>query len=66
MSVTYDYSPPVGGATLMQVVYRNGAETKVLEIEAVFTDGAYDADATELAVAAEVNNVFNIPAGDPA
>lgn len=65
MSVTYSYDEPVGGATMMQVVYRNGAETKVLEIEAVFANGVYDADATELVVATQADTVFATPTEDP-
>lgn len=58
MEVTYSYSEPVGGATMMQVVYANGSATKVLELEAVFVDGVYDANATEKVVAVEVETVF--------
>ena len=57
MAVTYSYDAPVGGATLIQVVCDNGTQTKVLELEAVFTDGVYDSDATESLVAAEVDNI---------
>ncbi len=64
MSVTYSYSEPVGGATMMQVVYANGSMTKVLELEAVFVDGVYDATATEAVAAAEVNTVFVEPEHD--
>lgn len=64
MSITYSYDEPVGGATMMQVVYDNGTQTKVLELEAVFANGVYDADATELVVAAEVDTVFYTPPND--
>lgn len=64
MDVTYTYDEPVGGATMMQVVYANGSTTKVLELEAVFVGGVYDADATEAVVAAEVETVFAEPEYD--
>ena len=64
MEVTYSYSEPVGGATMMQVVYDNGSATKVLELEAVFVDGVYDANATQAVVAAEVETVFAEPEYD--
>tara|TARA_B000000557_G_scaffold119415_1_gene96942 strand:- start:316 stop:477 length:162 start_codon:yes stop_codon:yes gene_type:complete len=49
---------------MMQVVYANGSMTKVLELEAVFVDGVYDATATEAVAAAEVNTVFVEPEHD--
>jgi len=61
MSVTYSYDQPVGNATMIQVVYDDGTQTKVLELEAAFIDGVYDADATESVVAAEANTVFYNP-----
>lgn len=64
MSVTYSYSEPVGGATMMQVVYDNGSATKVLELEAVFVDGVYDATATEAVAAAQADTVFAEPEYD--
>ena len=60
MSISYHYSAPVGGATLIQVVYDNGTDTVMLELDAVFTEGAYDSTATEALVAAKVPNL-NFP-----
>lgn len=59
MSVTYNYDMPVGGATMMQVSYYLGDQNKVIELQAVFIDGVYDADATEAVVAAQANTVFD-------
>ena len=59
MSVTYNYDEPVGGATIMQVSYYSGDQNKVIELEAVFVDGVYDANATEAVVAAQANTVFD-------
>lgn len=59
MSVTYNYDEPVGGTTMMQVSYYSGDQNKVIELEAVFVDGVYDSDATELVVAAQVDTVFD-------
>ena len=61
MSVTYNYDMPVGGATMMQVSYYSGDQNKVIELEAVFTDGVYDSDATALVVAAQADTVFDEP-----
>lgn len=62
MSVTYNYDEPVGGATVMQVSYYSGDQNKVIELEAVFANGVYDAAATEAVVAAQANTVFDEPA----
>lgn len=59
MSVTYNYDMPVGGATMMQVSYYLGDQNKVIELQAVFIDGVYDADATEAVVAAQANTIFD-------
>ena len=61
MSVTYNYDKPVGGATMMQVSYYFGDQNKVIELEAVFANGVFDAEATELVVAAQANTVFDEP-----
>jgi len=61
MSVTYNYDEPVGGATMMQVSYYFGDQNKVIELEAVFANGVFDAEATELVVAAQANTVFDEP-----
>lgn len=61
MSVTYNYDEPAGGATMMQVSYYSGDQNKVIELEAVFVNGVYDAAATELVVAAQANTVFDEP-----
>jgi len=58
MSLTYSYDQPVGNATMIQVVYDDGNQTKVLELEAAFVDGVYDADATEVLVAAAANTML--------
>ena len=60
MSISYHYSAPVGGATLIQIVYDNGTDTIMLELDAVFTEGAYDSTATEALVASKVANL-NFP-----
>jgi len=65
MSVTYNYDMPVGGATIMQVSYYSGDQNKVIELEAVFANGVYDAEATELVVAAQANTIFDEPIIEP-
>ena len=58
MSISYYYSAPVGGATLIQIVYDNGTDTIMVELDAVFTEGEYDAVATEALVAAKVPDLL--------
>lgn len=68
MSLTYTYDQPVGSATKIQVVFDDGNQTKVFEFEAAFTDGVYDADATEAIVAAAANTLiteFTVVSDDP-
>ena len=68
MSLTYSYDRPVGNATMIQVVFDDGNQTKVFEFEATFTDGVYDADATEATVAAAANTLitkFTTVSDDP-
>ena len=60
MSISYHYGNPVGEATLLQVVYDNGTDTIMVELDAVFTEGEYDAVATEALVASKVANL-NFP-----
>lgn len=57
MSISYHYDKPAGGATLLQVVYDNGTDTIMVELEAVFTEGEYDVILTEALVAGEVANL---------
>tara|TARA_Y100000385_G_C13055438_1_gene621751 strand:+ start:1394 stop:1597 length:204 start_codon:yes stop_codon:yes gene_type:complete len=61
VSISYHYGTPAGEATLLQVVYDNGTDTIMVELDAVFTEGEYDAVATEALVAAGVANL-NFPA----
>lgn len=57
MSISYHYGSPAGSATVIQVVYDNGTDTIMVELDAVFTEGEYDATATETLVAAGVANL---------
>ena len=58
MSLTYTYDQPVGNATMIQVVFDDGNQTKVFEFEAAFANGVYDADATAAIVAAAANTML--------
>ena len=58
MVVTYSYDPPVGGATEIQVVFEYNHDCRSRSMESVFTDGEYDAVATEAVVAAAANNIL--------
>ena len=58
MAVTYSYDPPVGGATEIQVVFEYNHDYRSRSMESVFTDGEYDAVATEAIVAVAANNIL--------
>ena len=51
MSVTYTYSAPEGESKTIDVSFTDGEITHNRQVNAVFTDGVYDADATETRVA---------------
>jgi hypothetical protein len=51
MSVTYTYSAPEGESKTVDVSFTDGEITHNRQVNAVFTDGVYDADATETRVA---------------
>ena len=68
MAVTYSYDPPVGGATEIQVVFEYNNHYQSRSIESVFTDGEYDATATETTVAALAATIleeYHDPTADP-
>ena len=49
-SVTHSYEAPTGDEKTVNVTFTNGTVTHNRSVNAVFTDGAYDAGATELRV----------------
>lgn len=49
-SVTHSYAAPTGDEKTVDVTFTNGTITHNRSVNAVFTDGAYDADATEVRV----------------
>lgn len=53
MAVTWTYDAPSGDATVVQVTFTSDSPslTHVRDVNAVFTDDAYDSDATEARVA---------------
>jgi len=51
MSVTYTYNAPEGETKTVDVSFTDGTITHNRQVNAVFTDGVYDADATETRVA---------------
>jgi len=51
MSVTYTYNPPEGENKTVDVSFTDGTITHDRQVNAVFTDGVYDAEATETRVA---------------
>lgn len=52
MAVTWTYDAPAGDATTVEVTFVSDSPevTHVRSVNAVFTDGSYDADATEVRV----------------
>ena len=74
MPVTYTYNAPEGENTTVNVTFTDGTITHTRDVNAVFTEGAYDAAATEVRVG-EVGlgvehkialGVITAPAEDPA
>ena len=59
MAVTYTYDAPTGDETSVDVTFTDGTVTHQRGVNAVFTDGAYDADATEERVAQVASGVEN-------
>lgn len=59
MAVTYTYDAPTGDETSVDVTFTDGTVTHQRGVNAVFTDGAYDADATEERVAQVSSGVEN-------
>jgi len=73
MAVTWTYDAPEGDATVVEVTFTDGTITHTRSVNAVFTDGSYDATATETRVG-EVGagvehkiaaGVISIPVEDP-
>lgn len=50
MPVTHTYNAPEGENTTVEVTFTDGTITHTRGVNAVFTDGAYDAEATEIRV----------------
>jgi hypothetical protein len=59
MAVTYTYEAPTDDETSVDVTFTDGTVTHQRGVNAVFTDGAYDADATEVRVAEVARGVEN-------
>lgn len=51
MPVTWTYSAPAADETIVNVSFTDGTITHERSVNAVFTEGAYDAEATETRVA---------------
>jgi len=51
MPVTWTYSAPAADETIVNVSFTDGTITHDRSVNAVFTGGAYDAEATETRVA---------------
>ena len=50
MAVTWTYDAPEGDATVVEVTFTDGTTTIERGVNAVFTEGTYDATATETRV----------------
>ncbi len=74
MTVTYTYNPPQESEPTIMVTFTDGTITHERSVNAIFTDGSYDATATEARVeevAAGVENkialgVITESSGEPA
>lgn len=73
MAVTYTYEAPEGDSTVVEVTFTDGTITHTRNVNAVFVDGVYDADATETRVGEVARGVehkiaagvISIPAEEP-
>lgn len=50
MTVTYTYNPPSESEPTVMVTFTDGTITHERSVNAVYTDGSYDAEATETRV----------------
>ena len=50
LNITYTYNAPEGEAKTVEVTFTDGTITHTRGVNAVFTDGAYDTEATETRV----------------
>ena len=70
MAVTWTYNAPSGDETTVEVTFTSDSPslTHVRSVNAVFTDGSYDSDATEVRVSevgAGVENKIAVGAINP-
>ena len=59
MPVTYTYNAPHESEPTIMVTFTDGTITHERSVNAVYTDGSYDADATETRVAEVARGVEN-------
>lgn len=59
MPVTWTYSAPAADETIVNVSFTDGTITYERSVNAVFTEGAYDEEATETRVAEVAAGVEN-------
>ena len=50
MTITYTYNPPSESEPTVMVTFTDGTITHERSVNAVYTDGSYDAEATETRV----------------
>ena len=59
MSLTYTYNPPAENETFVMVTFTQGDIVHERSVNAVFTDGSYNATATETRVSEVAQGVAN-------
>lgn len=59
MSVIYTYQAPADSDTSVHVTFTDGVVTHVRDVNAVFVDGVYDSDATQIRVGEVAMGVEN-------
>ena len=59
MPVTYTYNAPEGENKTVDVSFTDGTITHGRQVNAVYTDGSYDAEATEIRVVEVARGVEN-------
>ena len=59
MSVTYTYNEPEGNQTVIEVAFTDGIITHVRDVNAVFANGSFDAEATETRISEVAMGIEN-------
>ena len=59
MSITYTYNEPEDNQIVIEVTFTDGTITHVRDVNAVFANGSFDAEATETRISEVATGVEN-------